>query len=193
MVAMIYLCRHGNREPDGPEPVRLTALGHSQAERIAMALASRDIQAIYASPKIRAIETAKPLARKVGKPIEVWPCLIEHNSYGPLDYSAEEIAKLGANLNPEMRLTGTPLREEKPFAYDRALFALSELRSRHGDESVAIFAHDCFNSIFIWAYFSRGSLQEEDRYWQGDGCVNVLNHDLLTVPNEALESIGVAS
>ncbi len=83
----MILLRHGQSEfnlrleetgqdpglPDAP----LTPLGHRQAERAAEALAGEDIRRILSSPYTRALQTAAPLARRLGLPVTVTPAVRE--------------------------------------------------------------------------------------------------------------------
>ncbi len=77
----MILLRHGQsefnlhftqtRRDPGIEDPRLTPLGHAQAEQAADALAAEPIQRIVASPYTRALQTAEPLARRLGLPVLV--------------------------------------------------------------------------------------------------------------------------
>ena len=66
----IVLVRHGQPEwePGGiaVDNPRLTALGRSQADRVAEALAGERFDALYTSPLRRAVETMAPVAGKLG-------------------------------------------------------------------------------------------------------------------------------
>ena len=173
---IIYLCRHGNRGPDGSDlgaaPPLLTDRGHDQARRLGRYIEQQRPEALLCSPKIRCVQTAQPAADYLQVPIIVWPCLIEHNSFGPLDYSIKVFESMGAFQVPKMLLPDTPQHEDMEFAYKRAVAAIEQMRG--GFRRVAIFAHDCFNSVFIWAWLNRGPLTEKDRYYQNECCVNIL-------------------
>ena len=77
----MILLRHGQsefnlhftktRRDPGIEDPRLTPLGHEQAEGAAQALAEAGIRRIIASPYTRALQTAEPLARRLGLPVLV--------------------------------------------------------------------------------------------------------------------------
>jgi broad specificity phosphatase PhoE len=83
----MILLRHGQSEfnlhldatgldpgvPDAP----LTELGHRQAEAAADALAGEDIRRIVCSPYTRALQTAAPIARRLGLPVVVTPAVGE--------------------------------------------------------------------------------------------------------------------
>lgn len=59
--------------PDAP----LTPLGHEQAEAAAAALAGEDIRRILCSPYTRALQTAAPVAARLGLPVLVTPAVRE--------------------------------------------------------------------------------------------------------------------
>ena len=77
----MILLRHGQsefnlhftrtRRDPGIEDPRLTPLGHDQAEAAAEALAAQGVRRIIASPYTRALQTAEPLARRLGLPVLV--------------------------------------------------------------------------------------------------------------------------
>ncbi len=77
----MILLRHGQsefnlhftatRKDPGIEDPRLTPLGHEQAEHAAEALAREGVRRIVASPYTRALQTAEPLARRLGLPVLV--------------------------------------------------------------------------------------------------------------------------
>lgn len=72
----VLLIRHGQSEGNaerrfgGHSATPLSARGHQQALATAEALASESISAIYSSDLRRAIETAQPLAKLKGLPVE---------------------------------------------------------------------------------------------------------------------------
>lgn len=88
----MILLRHGQsefnllftqtRKDPGIKDPRLTPLGHSQAEAAAEALAgAQDIRRIIASPYTRALQTAAPLARRLGLPVLVNPIVRERYAF----------------------------------------------------------------------------------------------------------------
>lgn len=85
-MTLLLLIRHGENEyvktgrmagrlPD----VHLNERGQQQAQELAEALAMAPIKAIYSSPMERAVETAMPLAQKLGMEISIQPGLVESN------------------------------------------------------------------------------------------------------------------
>ncbi len=57
--------------------VHLNETGRLQAQRLAERLVKAPLKAIYASPLERALETAEPLAQKLGLEVQVHPGLLE--------------------------------------------------------------------------------------------------------------------
>lgn len=87
----MILLRHGQsefnlhfsqtrRDPGIPDP-KLTPLGHEQAHQAAAALEGEALERILVSPYTRALETAAPVARKLGIPIEVTPAIRERYAF----------------------------------------------------------------------------------------------------------------
>ena len=87
----MILLRHGQSEfnlhftttrkdPGIPDP-KLTPLGHEQAEAAAEALANAGIRRIMASPYTRALQTAAPVASRLGLPVIVNPVVRERYAF----------------------------------------------------------------------------------------------------------------
>jgi glucosyl-3-phosphoglycerate phosphatase len=87
----MILLRHGQsefnlhftqtrRDPGIVDPV-LTPLGHAQAEAAAEALAGERLHRILVSPYRRAIQTALPVARRLGLPLTVTPLVRERYAF----------------------------------------------------------------------------------------------------------------
>ena len=87
----MILLRHGQsefnlhftatrRDPGITDP-KLTPLGHAQAEEAAQALSREPISRIVASPYTRALQTAAPIARRLGVPVFVNPVVRERYSF----------------------------------------------------------------------------------------------------------------
>lgn len=65
----IYLVRHGEKASIGQDPV-LTPQGQLRAQNIAAILHRSGIQAIFSTPTARTLQTAQPLAQRLGLQIE---------------------------------------------------------------------------------------------------------------------------
>jgi broad specificity phosphatase PhoE len=87
----MILLRHGQSEfnlhftatkrDPGIVDAPLTELGHAQAEEAASALADAGIRRIIASPYTRALQSAEPLARRLGLPVLVTPLVRERYKF----------------------------------------------------------------------------------------------------------------
>ena len=87
----MILLRHGQSEfnlhfsqariDPGIEDPKLTPLGHQQAEAAAAALVDAGLRRIVVSPYTRALQTATPIARRLGIPIAVTPEVRERYAF----------------------------------------------------------------------------------------------------------------
>jgi broad specificity phosphatase PhoE len=87
----MILLRHGQSEfnlhftatkrDPGIVDAPLTELGHAQAAAAAEELAGAGIRRIIASPYTRALQTAEPLARRLGLPVIVTPAVRERYKF----------------------------------------------------------------------------------------------------------------
>lgn len=86
----IYLIRHGESTGDiedrfgGDYDDHLSKKGKIQARELAQKIAGRDIEIIFTSPRMRALETAKIVQKKWNVPLKVVDDLRERNNYGVL-------------------------------------------------------------------------------------------------------------
>lgn len=146
----VLLIRHGENEYvathklAGRTPgVHLNDRGRAQAEALVKYLEEQPLAAIYSSPLVRCVETARPLAAARNLPIIEEPAFLEVD-YG--DWHGADLREL-AKL-PEWRKVqympstfrfpnGESLREVQ----SRAVAGVEALRQRHPNEVVAVFAH----------------------------------------------------
>ncbi len=87
----MILLRHGqsefnlhfsqSRKDPGIEDPKLTPLGHTQAEQAANALAGEGLTRIVVSPYTRALQTAAPIARRLGLPVTITPMVRERYAF----------------------------------------------------------------------------------------------------------------
>lgn len=95
----IYLIRHGETTGDienrygGDYDDHLTDKGKEQARELANKLDGKDIEMIYHSPRIRAVETAKILGNKLGVRLKAVDDVRERNNYGVLTGMVKSEAK----------------------------------------------------------------------------------------------------
>ena len=87
----MILLRHGQSEfnlhfgrtriDPGIEDPRLTELGHQQAAEAAEAMVHEGIRRIVVSPYTRAIQTALPVAKRLGLPLTITPTVRERYAF----------------------------------------------------------------------------------------------------------------
>lgn len=96
----IYLVRHGQTTGDiedrygGAYDDHLSDKGREQSERLGQHLCMSGIQVIYASPLVRAQETAHFLAQNISCPVIERMQLKERNQYGKLSGMVKSEAKM---------------------------------------------------------------------------------------------------
>lgn len=66
---IIYLVRHGEKAAAGKDPA-LTPQGRQRAQNIATMLHRAGIKAIFSTPTLRTLETAKPLSVELSLPVQ---------------------------------------------------------------------------------------------------------------------------
>lgn len=150
----LVVVRHG-------EPVRivsetgvadppLTDRGRAQADATARWLAVEPIDAVYASPLRRAVQTAEPLAAALGLPVRVADGVAEYDrdssSYIPYE-------ELKATRDPHfLALAQDRLAELVPEAADfrkRVCAAMDEIIAAHPGQRVAVFCHGGVVNVFL--------------------------------------------
>lgn len=147
----IVLVRHGRPEREaqgrcyGKLDVGLHVEGRAQVRATALALAEHVIAAIYASPRVRAVESAELLAEPRGLTVRIEPRLAEID-FGELEGQRyEDIERRYPALYREWMEHPTRVRfpggEGFVDMQRRVLEALGELRSRHAGESIAMVSH----------------------------------------------------
>lgn len=156
-VTYLLLIRHGETEwvangrLAGRAPhIHLNEKGRAQAAALADRLAQQPLQAVYSSPLERCMETAQPLAERIGTPVRVEAGLIE------VDYGAwlgRELKELGKQ--PEWHLVqhfpssfrfpdGETLREVQW----RVISTAEAIAAAHPNQTVALFSHgDCIRLL----------------------------------------------
>jgi probable phosphoglycerate mutase len=138
----LYLVRHGetdwNRERriQGSTDIPLNDTGRDQARETGRLLARRSWDAIYASPLVRAFETATIIAAEVGLPAPTAvPELVERN-YGAVEGMTGDEIEASYPNNADV-----PGREERDAVVSRVLPALLDIANRHPGQSVLVVGH----------------------------------------------------
>lgn len=148
----IILVRHGESEANiqgvlaGHHDVSLTALGVDQAEQTAAHLASWQINAVYSSDLMRAMQTAKPHAERRGIPVipeprfrEIFCGAWEGLSYAYLTTAERE--RFVGQFQDNFGLFKMPDGEGIEEGGYRMYHALIEIARRHEGQTVLIASH----------------------------------------------------
>jgi broad specificity phosphatase PhoE len=144
------LIRHGahtmgSQTVAGRSPqARLSPLGRQQAEDTARRVAKLPIAAIYASPVVRAQETAEPLARLLNLPVQTSDALaeIDFGEFAGRTLDALRPEPLWQRWNTYRSGTGCPGGELMLQTQSRIITEMLRLRQLHGNgQHVALVSH----------------------------------------------------
>lgn len=145
----LYLIRHAASDSVGryiagrTSGVHLNDVGRTQAERLAERFAGLTLNAIYSSPLERARETAEPLARRTGAPLELREELLELD-FGEwtgmsfTDLAADDRWRRFNTIRSRTRIPGGELMSE---AQTRGVSMAESIRELLPDGRVAIVTH----------------------------------------------------
>jgi 2,3-bisphosphoglycerate-dependent phosphoglycerate mutase len=151
----LFLVRHGESEPavpgrsfalvDGHGDPALTPEGRDQAERVAERLADQRIDAIYVTTLRRTVETAQPLAQRLGLTPEVEPDLREVHlgewEGGLFRQRVAEGHDVARRMFAEERWDVIPGAEPHDAFVGRVRAAIRRVVAAHPDRRVAVFSH----------------------------------------------------
>jgi broad specificity phosphatase PhoE len=142
----LILIRHG--EPItgldcGPDPA-LTPLGHAQAAAMATHIGAEPIDTLYVSPQRRALDTASPLATRLGLDPIVDERIAEFD-YGDERYiSPAEVPDLDPAVVAELIA-----KMRSPEFTGRVLDALTTITTTHDGGHVALVCHGVVISTMV--------------------------------------------
>lgn len=192
----LYLIRHAqalNAEGMwvGLMDLPLSGAGRRQTERLVGALRPVSLQAVYSSPLVRAVDTARPVADAHGVEVTTIRDLREMTMGAWEGLTGEEVhERFGPVLqdwwnDPERaRIPGA---EALPGVRDRVMAAVSDIVSRHPDTSVAVVAHGIVNRVAILTLIG-APFTSIWRIKQDNACINVIEVEggraILHVLNE---------
>lgn len=150
MTTLLFV-RHAEPDDDarglcyGALDVPLSARGRQQAGELARALGGTALTAVYASPRVRAIDTARPLAEALGISVHVERALqeLDFGEFEGLSY--DELAATRPELYRRWMTEPTTVRFPGGESYTdlrrRAVAFLDEILRRHRGECVAVVSH----------------------------------------------------
>ena len=150
----LLLIRHGlpvrieNRDGTPADPP-LSDTGRDQAERVAAWLEGIGIDAIYASPLLRARETALPLARRRRLDVRIEQGISEYDADSELYIPMEELKATDYERWREVVSGGYAPDFELKIFHDVVVAAMERIIAAHSGSRVAVFCHG--GVINCWA------------------------------------------
>jgi uncharacterized phosphatase len=138
----LYLVRHGEtewnrlRRIQGLTDIPLNDTGREQARRTGMLLTRRPIARVYASPLVRARETAELIAAELGVAAPVLREEFVERNYGAAE--GMTFREIDQRYPPGMEVPG---RETRDQVAARALPGLQAIAAAHPGESIAVVSH----------------------------------------------------
>ncbi len=182
----LFLVRHGATDANLRRPyilqgdgidLPLNETGRRQAEGAASFLANFPVRHVYASPLLRAMQTATRIAQQHGVDVSAAPELRECNvgkwegldwetirrdytdAFHAFDRNPGEVPYLGGESY------GDVLRRARP--------ALEALLHRHAGEVIVVVAHNVVNRVLVAGMLGL-ELHRARELQQGNGCVNLI-------------------
>lgn len=183
----LIVARHGesrwNRQGiiQGQLDSPLTALGQRQVAALSAALEGADVKHIYSSPASRALESARQLAQPFLCQVTTDSRLHERH-YGIFqgkryqdlkEQNREQILPLLAG-DPQATI---PSGESVSDVCGRSLSFISELSSRHSQDTVMLVTHGDVLEILIWALKGRQNNDDLRRYSHQNASFTLLELD----------------
>ena len=156
----IYLVRHGESENNAAgtyntPDAKLSARGRQQAEEIAARCAKLQIDAVIASPMVRAKDTAAIVAARIGKPVETSDLFMERRMASSLQGRSRkdpEVIKIMKELNAHLADTEYKYEDGESFQEltGRAVACL-DLLAKRPEENLLVVTHGFFMHIIAAA------------------------------------------
>jgi alpha-ribazole phosphatase len=184
----VYLIRHGQttwnaeRRYQGRRDAPLTELGRTQMRRLAAALASEPVRAVYTSPLGRCRWGAERIAAQHGLEPIVEPDLVEldHGILEGLrvDEMEDHVGTLVRRWWEDPAGVQLPGGESLEQARARAYGAFCRIVESHPDQIVVVVAHGGVNKLILLTLL-QAPLSSYFRIQQHNGAVN-----LVEVPRE---------
>jgi alpha-ribazole phosphatase len=147
----VVLVRHAETDVSargqcyGQLDVALSSTGRAQAHALAQALRVVPLAAIYTSPLVRALDTARPIAAEHGVEPLIHRGLLELDfgelegvSYDTIAAERPDLYRRWMEMPASVRFPGGECLAE---LRDRVMAAVAEIRGRHGGDAVAIVSH----------------------------------------------------
>jgi len=204
-MTQVYLVRHGQTAWNaelifrGRRDIELNERGHREASAIAGALRDKNLDAVYASPLTRAVETARPIAALLHREIEPVQGLNDIN-YGdwegvPYHEIKTRYPDLLETWEKEPELARFPHGETLDEVRERSYGVLRDLAEKHTNKSILIVSHRVVNKILLCAVLGLSNAH----FWnikQDTGCINTIEYlsqqFVLSLLNDTCHLRGIA-
>jgi probable phosphoglycerate mutase len=137
-------------DADGPADPPLTELGRAQAGAAARWLAAEHLDAVYASPLRRAVETAEPIAAEHGLGITIEDGVAEYDRESPHYIPYEELkAERTEHFLALVEGRFDEISPEGPAFVDRVIEAFAGLIASHPGQRIAVVCHGGTVNVFL--------------------------------------------
>ncbi len=158
----VILIRHAipvRREVEsGAADPELSADGRMQTQLLTQYLASEQLDAIYASPMLRARQTAAPLAERFGLPVSIDEGIAEYDRHSEWYVPVEE---LKATNDPRWHelLSGqwTATHETQDDFQSRVHRSIETIIEHHGSQRVAVVCHGGVINAYVASILGLGN------------------------------------
>jgi probable phosphoglycerate mutase len=141
----LLLIRHAlpiRREvTEGAADPPLSVDGERQAQLLADYLGSEQIDAVYASPLRRAVQTAEPLCRQIGLEMVLDAGIAEFDQHSSEYIPVEELQASGDPRLKEFLLGEGDEFDDRDEFRERVFASITRIISQHGGERVAVVCH----------------------------------------------------
>ena len=193
----LYLCRHGQTACGladvycGDCAVKLNAAGETMAAALAAAYGKKPWAGIYASPKPRAQDMARPLAQRVNLPVVTLAGLSELR-YGAWEgrtpQELERCDKVNlARFYDDPATHAPPGGETASEVAERVMGAIKSIQRDHSQGNVLVVSHKATIRILLCRWLGIDPRYYRKRFAQPLGAVNQI--DLLPT-GALLRSLG---
>jgi broad specificity phosphatase PhoE len=188
-ICQLYLVRHGATDANQQRPYILQGRGvdkplnregQRQARAVGRFLSRFAIHAVYASPLVRAVETARAIAGHHGLGVETLAELCECHvgrwegkDWGTIEREFPEAYRAFIENPAEVPYLGG---ESYADVLARVKPALLKLAERHAGQSIAVVAHNVVNRVFAASILGLDLCKAKDLR-QSNGCVNVVRFE----------------
>lgn len=172
----LYLVRHGQTSLNAAGVLRghldpeLDVTGLIEAMAVADAIGRSGLKLIVASPLLRALDTAAPIAERAGLDLETDVRLIDRD-YGP--WAGKPKADLMSRWGS---LDGAPDIEPAAEVFARAMDALGDVAKRLESGAAVLVTHDAVLQLLLPAIDNR--LERDEPIPQATGCFNVIEEKM---------------